>query len=189
MLAETLKKNFEINLNDYENIGINLQINKVLLIAFIAFTIVAAFLNVFRMNSRLMIVQLFRHGAKSEEEAKTLEELGLNKNFFIKYLLSGSNLLSKTVGRIGEKKYTYDEYVALDKKERRENEMIDFDTERFYIKEEENDRALHISEKYDSTVLRTVITCVFILIVYACISAMMPELLRIINNLLERPKM
>lgn len=189
MLAETLRKCYEINLNDYENIGVNLQINKVLLIAFLVFAAVTVLLEVYRMNTRTMIVQLIRHEAKTKDGAKTLTELGLENNRVIKYLLSNSSLLSKTVGRIGEKKYTYEEYVALGKEEKAEFEKIDFETEQFYIKDECLDRAMHISEKYDSTTVKAVMTCVFLFVIYMCIASAMPELLRLIDGALKSTKM
>ena len=189
MLAETLKKCYEINLNDYENINVNLQINKVLLLAFLVFAVVAVLLDVYRMNTRSMVLQLIRHGAKTPDEAKTLEELGLQNNRVVKYLLSSSSLLSKTVTRIGEKKCTYEEYSALSKEEKETLGKIDFDTEKFYINEESLNRAMHISERYDATPLKTVMTCILLLVIYVCVAAAMPETLRLLNNLLKNAKM
>ena len=42
MFLENLRRCYNINLNDYENIGMDLEINKVLLPAFIVFGILMA---------------------------------------------------------------------------------------------------------------------------------------------------
>ena len=185
-MIENFKKCFSINLNDYENIGINLEINKVLLPAFIMFALLVVLLAIYRDNMRDVVVQLFRHDAIEKEKACTLEELGLSNNRIIPYLLSRDNLLTKVVGRVGKTEYSYEEYKALSKQERREAERIDFSSERFFIREEYIDRARHIKEKYETGKVRLLVGCLFLFLVYIAIAAAMPELLNLINNLLKR---
>ena len=74
-MLEGLKKCFDINLNDYENINFSLEINKAVLGAFVAIIVGVIFLNAYRGSMRFMIMQLTRHSATSEENAKTLKEL------------------------------------------------------------------------------------------------------------------
>ncbi|MBQ7343522.1 MAG: hypothetical protein IJW53_02015 [Clostridia bacterium] len=187
-MFEVLKKCFDINLNDYENIKFDLEINKVILGAFAVLMIGIVYLSFYRGSIRAVVMQLMRHNADSEEDAKTLGELGLDKSWMVKRLFSGNNILTKTVARVGEKKYEYEEYKALSKAERRESEKIDFAKAKFYISEENKDRAMNIVDRYVTSIPRTVASCVFIAIICVSVIACMPELLNLINNLLESAK-
>ena len=184
-MFEVLKKCFAINLNDYENISFSLEINKVVFGASIALIIGIILLNAYRGNIRYMIMQLQRHGATSEDNAKKLSELGLDKVKIIRYLLSGENMLTKIVARVGEAKYSYDEYISLDKKERAAKEKINFNTASFYLREDQTDRCAVILEKYNISAARTALACLFVAIVCVCIIACMPGILNIIDNILE----
>ena len=184
-MYKVLKECFSINLNDYDNIGINLEINKVILGAFIALIVGVVFLNLYRGSIKLVLMQLTRHGAKNEEDAKTLSEIGLNNNKVVRWMLKRENLLTKIVGRKGEKKYEYEEYKALSNKERVEIEKFDIDTAEFYIKEEQSTLAAGAMERYGTSVQRTVMTCVFIALVSICVIACMPEILDVVNDLLR----
>ena len=171
-----------INLKDYDNIGIDLEITKVLLAFVIAllFTVVA--INLIRASMHALIKKLIRREAFSEDSALTLSELELDK-FRIRMLLKSSGQLSKIVSRAGEKKYTYEEYVALSK-EKGFKDTIDFKEARFYISEDGRDRATHIYEENEVSVLQTVLLCVLIVAVFVCIMLLMPSILTLINNLL-----
>ena len=185
-MFEVLKKCFAINLNDYENINFNLEINKVIFGAFCALMVGVVILSIYRGTIRAVMMQLIRHETYSEEDAKTLKELGLGESRTVKRLLSGDNILTKTVVRVGKKKYSYEEYMALSKEERLKNESVDFSTAKFYINEDNKDRAASIVEKYVTSVPRTVVSCVFVAIICVCIMACMPEILNGINNLLQK---
>ena len=180
-----IEKHFSINLNDYDAIGFNLEINKVVLGTFVALILGVIFLNAYRGNIRIMVMQLTRHNAKSEDSAKTLKELGLHNSKYLKRLLSSDNEMTRIVGRVGEVKYTYEEYKALSKKEKRSRVSIDFDEAKFYLREVETDRIAKVIDKYNVSLMRTVATCVFFAIFCGCIIACMPELLNIINNMLK----
>jgi hypothetical protein len=184
-MFEVLKKIFAINLNDYENINVSLEINKAILGAFIALVVGVIMLDIYRGCTRTVIMQLVRHGAKTKEDAKTLSELKLENSRVTKKLLSGHNMLTRIVARVDEKEYGYDEYKALSKEEKKELEKIDFANARFYIREKSADRAAFITERYVTSVPRTVASCVFVAIICICVIACMPEILRLINNLLK----
>ena len=183
-MFEVLKKCFAINLNDYENINFSLEINKVILGAFIAMVIGVIMLDIYRGSTRTVIMQLTRHEAKTVEDAKTLNEIGLGNSRIVKKLLSGHNILTGVVARVGEVKYGYEEYKALSKEEKKESEKIDFASARFYIREESADRASQITERYVTSVPRTVASCTFVAILCICVIACMPEILSLINGLL-----
>ena len=177
-----IKRTFAINLNDYENIGFSLEINKVIFGACIALIIGVVLLSIQRGSTRLMIMQLTRHGATSEDKAKTLSELGLSDNKILKILLRGHNVLVNTVARVGAVKYDYEAYVAMDKEARKQAEVIDFESAKFYIKEEESDRAAFIVERYTVSLTRTVLSCVLVAIISGCVIACMPSVLSLING-------
>lgn len=185
-MFKIFKEWFSVNLNDYDNIGVNLEINKVIFGAVIALIIGVIFLDLYRANIKLMVTQLTRHNAKNEDDAKTLSSIGLNNNKIIRWLLTKENFLTKIVGRKGEKKFEYEEYKTLSNKERIEAGKFDIETAEFYIREDKSDLAAGVMEKYGASVQSTVMTCVLIAIVSICIIACMPEMLEMINNLLRR---
>lgn len=187
-MIRVLKECFSINLNEYNNIGIDLEINKLIMALSAALMIGIVFLNLYRGNIKLVVAQLTRHGAQSEESAKTLEELKLDKNRVVKRLLSGDNLLTKIVATAGEKRYTYEEYKTLSKEEKLKIEKKDVFESSFYIREEKSDLARNVVERYGTSIQRTVISCVFVALITMCIIACMPGLLNTINNLLENTK-
>ena len=186
MFLENLRRCYNINLNDYENIGIDLEINKVLLPAFVVFGILMTVLAVYRKNTRDVVMQLKRHEALDEQSACTLGELGLEDNKVIRYILSHSETLKRIVLREGQINYGYEEYKKLTKEQRREAERIDFSEARFYISDSELDRARHIKEKYVVDKTRMIIGAVLLIMIYIALTAAMPEILNLVNNLLKR---
>lgn len=185
-MSEILKKAFEINLNDYENINFNLEINKVVLGASIALIIGIILFNTYRAKIRLLVMQLIRHEAYSEESGKTLMELRIDKTFVLKYLLNGNNILTKIVARVGEKHFTYEEYVALSKEERAKAELIDFETAAFYIRDDKKEFALSVVDKYNTSLTKTILAIVFVISMCVCVVFCMPGILNVISNLLKQ---
>ena len=188
-MFDYLKKCFSVNLNDYTYIKYDLEINKAVVIAVIALMIGIIFMNLYRSNIRLITLQLTRHSADTEENAKTLSELGLGDSKVIKSLLSKKGMLTKIITRVGEKTYSYEEYIILSDDEKKKIFDIDFEAAKFYIKEENKAQADGIIEKYNASTLRTVITCVFIGIVGLCVIFAMPEILNGIDLLIKTTKM
>lgn len=178
-MLEFLKTCFSINLNEYENIGIDLEINKILAIAFTAFAVGIVLYNAYRRTIITTLSQLIRHGAKGVDTAKTLKELGLDGVNRVRRMLLGDNLLTKMVARVdsdGEK--------TESEKAEGGYVTVDFTTARFYIKEEKYLFAESMSTRRDSTVINTVIACAFTVIVGICIISCMPCILNMINTLL-----
>lgn len=184
-----LKECFSINLNDYENIKFNLEINKVIFGSAVALIVGIVLLGIYRSNIRMVVLQLLRHGANSEESSKSLADIGLEKSFVIKYLLLGKGILTKTVARVGERVYSYDEYITLSKEEKAKNEKVDFDTAKFYIREDGTDMASAIIEKYATSVPRIVFASVFVALICMCVISCMPAILNIVNKLFGSVKM
>lgn len=181
---------FLINLKDYNNIGINLEINVLLLYIFIALCVCFFVVNHHRSTMQLIVTQLLRHGAEAEDSAKTLEELGLDTSGKVKYMLRAGGQISKIVARVGEKVYTYEEYSRLIKKHGKiPKDKIDFASARFYIRPQAKERVNFIMETYGSSILRTCLYCVLALALYICIALCMPEILSFINTQLGNFKL
>lgn len=188
-MINVLKRCFEINLNDYENIGVNLEINKVIAGAFAVLILGVFILNSYRANVRLAVMQLTRHGATSPENAKTLKELGLDNSKGVKRLLGKNNILTKIVARVGEKQYSYEEYKALSKKEKKKAEEFDINAAAFYIREDKIERAAHVIDRYITSKLRNIAILIFLSLLCVCIIACMPGILNLLDNLIYDLKM
>ncbi|MBR2972086.1 MAG: hypothetical protein IKC61_04070 [Clostridia bacterium] len=188
-MFEVLKKCFSINLNEYKYIGVDLEINKIILCTAVVLMACIVVFNTYRANIKLTVSQLVRHKAKDEESAKTLSELGLDKSRAIKKLLGKDNMLTKIVARCGEKKYGYDEYMALSDEEKKECEEFDVTESRFYIREEYSLHATNVIDKYGTSVCRTILSCVLIAIISISLFLSMPGILNVLNNLLKNTKM
>lgn len=210
---DNFDKNYlSINLNEYENIGMNLPIVKLLLVVAVAFIVAIIIINYSKSNLYLMVKQLMRHGALGEDSAKTLGELKLTDNRGIKRALAHSSQMRSIVSTVGEEKMSYEEYLekkkALREAKRAENKggffkrlwaavvgffytrdeilfaEIDFSAARFYIKEEGKNRASKIYNSNDITPIRTAFTCVFVALFFIGLMFAMPEVLNWINSLL-----
>ena len=185
MFDKIIYEFFFINLNEYPNIKIDFQINVFLLIVAIAIAVCSVVITFYRSSLQQIIKQLTRLGAKNEDSARTLAELGLEKSVFIKMALSREGRLTRMIGRVGEVKYTYEEYEELSRKKGFKHEKIDFNTAKFYIREEKADDAKNIVENYGTSMLRTALYCVMIFAFYVCIALLMPEILSWVDILIS----
>ena len=185
MFIEFYNKVFNINLSDYENIGLNFPINKVLFAITVVICAACIFVELQRKYTKDLVCQLIRHEASGEDSAKTLEELGLDSSFFVKRIIgSETSFVSRLVKRVGKVEYTYEEYIALQKEKKLEREVIDFTTARFYLDSKQENRKKHIIENYNTSIVRTVMLCVMMLAIYICIALLIPEILSAINGAL-----
>ena len=210
---DNFDKNYlSINLNEYENIGMNLPIVKLLLAIAVAFILAIIIINYSKSNLYLMVKQLMRHGALGEDGAKTLSELRLSESRGIKRALAGSSQMRSIVAIAGEEKMSYEEYLEkkrmLREAKRAEEKggffkrvwsavvgffytrdeilfaEIDFSAARFYIKEEGKNRASRIYNSSEITPMRTAFTCVFIALFFVGLMFAMPEILNWVNSIL-----
>jgi len=113
MLKEFYYKYIELNLKDYPNIGLDFEINKVLFFVFTALIIASVLASLMQSSVALMIKKLLRTSSFGEENARSLPDLGLDKNRFLKFALSrakgSASLIIKEAGRVTP---TYEEYIA-----------------------------------------------------------------------------
>ncbi len=177
------EKYFLINLKDYPNIGVDLEITKILFFFFVGLIVATVAINYLRSTMYTVVKALMRREASSEAAAFTLGELGLDSTR-VRRALRGGTQLSRIVGRVGESKYTYEEYKSLAKKKGFSDEIINFDEARFYIRPEQKLRAEKIYMSGASSVLHTVLFSVLLVAIFICLMLLLPEILSFVNKLL-----
>ena len=184
MFKRYIENFFLVNLKDYSNIGFDLYINVIIFALFLGMC-VSVFI-VFAKKAAMVsaIKQLLRREAFGEENAKTLKELGLLESNAVRRAMSRDGQLKRIVSRVGEIKYTYEEYLALIKAKKLQKERINFDQARFFIKETEINRARSFYERFSPSVIRTAGFALLLLVLYVCTSLVVPEILAWINTLL-----
>ena len=104
-----------VNLSDYKNININLDINMVILGLTIALTVICFLMYKRQTLIEALFKKLKRCEAYGKEKAVTLKSLGLCEKRFRKLLTNRQGNLKPCIVIIGEKKPTYNEYLALEK--------------------------------------------------------------------------
>lgn len=190
------EKYFFINLNEYPNIGIDLEINLVLFGILVGALIATAILGYRKAAIATVVKALIRHESINEESAKTLSELHISSRAVMK-VLGGDGRLSKIVSQVGKKEYTYEEYLALMKRKKKrrgeentENqgdirslEKVDFSVARFYIAEDKIEEARRVYDRSDSPILHTVLSFVLLVALFTCLMFAMPGILSLIDSI------
>lgn len=175
-MKEFYTRFFLINLKDYYNLGVDLEINLVLLALLPVVMLIWIAFHLWRNNTFLVVKRLARRDAVNEDSAKTLRELGLNDKAILKWMLSCDGQLTKIVKRVGAPSYTYEEYIKLSAKERRA-EKIDFETAKFYLDSEKQGTVDKIVNRYEVRPHHTVLMCVSIVVTFVCVILLMPDIL------------
>ena len=202
LLKNIYNNYFSLNLKSYDKIGVDLEINKVLLFVFIGLCIATVIISINQMNTSLLLKKLLRLEAFSESKARTLGQLGLDQNFVIK------GLLSKTSGRlisiitfVGFQRPSYEDYVNYEKtkkslKFKPAEAKKDFDlttapsltpdlkTAAIYISENNVDAAEELYKRNSTSILKTVLACLLILVAYVAIMLLMPSILSLVNSII-----
>lgn len=178
--VEYLDRFINLNLNEYPNIGINLEINKLMLCLFIGLVLSTVLVSYFRMGMVDLVRSLLRREARCEESAKTLGELRLS-SLAVKYAVTKNSRIQKIVKRVGAPEYSYEEYRELIKRKGFKEERIDLESARFYIPEGASDEANRIYEKNEISLINTLLFCVLLLIIFVCVALVMPEILTLVD--------
>ena len=181
-MGKYLKNFFTLNLKDYSNIGINFPMGIFLIMLTVALIVAVFVINDYKSKTAELLKQMFRHEARDEESAKTLKALRIKSGLTIKHALSGEGRLKDLVRRVGEKKLTYEEYVALTKKRGYKEEKIDFESALFYLDEDNIQKAKRIYENDTSSIVRPILISIMLVAILVCLSFLVPELLTAINN-------
>ncbi len=175
------KNIFLVNLKDYPNIGIDLQISKLLFYIFVGLIVIAIVVNLRRATINLLIIKLLQEEILSKENAKTLTELDIN-NLGTRLLLSCNCCLSKIV-LIADNDYT--EKESNKKSQIFKRKKINFDEVRFYLNNESLGDAQKIVDVPTPSVINTLLFCILLFGIYICIVLIIPELLTFINNIIN----
>ena len=173
---------FLINLNEFSNIGLDLEINKILFYFLIGIIVTTIIYNYRTAGNVTLIKRLVRNESFSEDNAKTLDELKINT--LNTRLAANSVRLKRIIKRVGQKEMTYEEYTAAIKQKGYKEEKIDFSSAKFYIHENAIDEAKKLTETNGPTVINTALYCVLMLAVYVFVMFLMPSILTLINNIL-----
>ena len=178
-----LREYFSVNLKDYQNIGIDLEITKVLFCFTLGLIVATVVISYIKLQTNTLIKKLIRYEATEENNAKSLEKLGM-KPFGARMAFLSKGRISKIIYYKGQKEYTYEEYTELMKSKSFKEEKIDFETAEFYIKPDMLDDAKKIIDVPTSSSLSIVLLCILIIAIFACLMLMMPEILSFINSLI-----
>lgn len=132
-----IEKFLSVNLKDYSNIGIDLEINKILFFLAVALTLGAIGLYIHGKKVALLFKRMIRLEVFGRDGAKNLSDLGLGDNKAIRRLVTNrAGYLKKCIKILGDERMTFEEYAEeKNRKERGEEkesnaELIDIaDTE------------------------------------------------------------
>ncbi len=161
---------------DYYFDGVDFHINIFLLAIALSICIACVFVTFNKRNMLFIIKQLARHGAYSEDSAKTLDELRIKKSLKLKSSLSHIGQLTHIVKMSGG--YPF-EREASGKK----NEKIDFDTARFYICDDGRDRATRIIEQKEPSYINTALGCILVVMVFITLTLFVQDILYFITGI------
>ena len=182
-LIEFYNKYFLVNLKDYHNLKLDLEISKVLFCFLLGIIVTMIVINYRASGNIKLIKKLLRHECFNEEAAKTLDELCIN-TFNSRLSLTGSGRIKKIIKRVGEKELTYEEYVENLKNKEYKAEKIDFVNAKFYIDENSINEANIISESKSSNLISTILLIIMLIAIYVLVLFFMPSILTLINNLM-----
>ena len=119
----------------------------------------------------------------SQEKAKTLTELHISAPIAAHIAFADTGRLGKIIKRVGEKEYSYEEYVKM-QKEKQKPEKLDSKTTPLYIPEGKLDEAKRIFDRGAPTVLDSVLICVLLASLYVCLVFLMPTIVSLLNAML-----
>lgn len=206
-LFETFySKYLTINLSDYDNIGISLQINVIVLAMTAGLCIGCIILHMRQSAIYTLFKKLVRIEAYGKENATTLKSLGLSDKRYRQTLTSRYGRLKQAITVIGERKQTYEEYQASLKSRGKEkpeestaeegatteaesvsvyeNDGLISAEASFYVPEDQQDLAAHILERNSTSIIKTVLSCTLILAIGLTLFFTMPLILSALNSAL-----
>ena len=173
-----------VDLSDYKNIGIKLDIGILILFLFAAFVVVTAFMSYRRYQLINVLTKLIRHDAIGEENAKNLTSFGVKAQTVVAVMKSGGQY-TRIFGVKGKKAYTYEEYSALIRQKGFKEEKTDYKTAEIYIKPESMPLVKRLQNSPPPTLVSTVIYCVIIVAVYLVLAYFLPDIVSYINDTLK----
>ncbi len=178
----TLSEYLFLNLSDYENIQIDMQINLIVLAFAIGIVIATIVLGFYRSAVQTLIKQLTRHEATDVSTAKTLSELSLSGKQYV-FVLKSSSMLKQMVARVGEENVSKAVDGPNDEKSENAPE-IDYSTAAFYLRASGEERTKKVLSGYEASLVSSILLSILILAIAACITLCMPAILDLVNSIL-----
>lgn len=172
-----------LNLKDYPSIGIDLEINKILLVIMVGIIIGTVVINRKRSLMTLTVNKLLRREAVGVDNAKTLSALGIDTKA-VRRMLTGGGQIKTVVKTVGEETLTYEEYLKRSKEKGYKGETVDYSKAGIYLIPESLDTAKRLAASRSHTPLNTLLFCILIFAVFVCLVLLMPEILSVIDTLL-----
>ena len=161
-----------LNLSYYV-VGAEFPINLFLLAIAFGICFACVLITAQKRKIYLVVKQLYRHEAFSEDRACTVGELKIKLGYFTKRLLTHRGQLTAIIGCVGG--HTYE---RLDERER--PAKADFDNARFYIVKA--DRAGRINDEGMPSYLNTALGCVLIVMLFATATLFVPYVLTFLTG-------
>jgi len=167
-----------LNVADYENLSLDLNINIVVLALGLGIAIAVLASGIFRSTIFTLVKQLTRHEASSPETAKTLASMSLSDKRFVR-AMSFSQIRSM-ITYVGE---GAESAATDDKEEGRAKAAAEIDpaSTLLYLRASGATGAKRVLERYDASLLGSVIFSVVILMIAVCSIFLMPSILDLIN--------
>ena len=148
---------------------------------------IAAFVTVFvRVKHGEVVRAIFEAGAISADTAKTLEELGMANKFFVRSALRGKSALRRVIDVTDGLSEDGGSGGAL--RVLAIGEEVDLDEFRFFIKDENKDRAESLYDNTNSNLLTAGITVLVAFVVAVLSMIIIPNLQQMLENMLENIK-
>lgn len=177
-----IKDFLSLNLSQFENFGVNFPIGAFLAFFSLAMCVAFFIYNYQKRYTAFILKQLIRHSATSAETAKTLKDLHLENNLYLKSALSGGGQLAHLVKSAENLKPTYEEYISNSKKRGFKENKIDFADAKFYISEEQMSKAKRIVKTTSAEWWKPVLFSAILILILVILMIFLPEILQAINS-------
>lgn len=181
-LIDFYNQYFLVNMKDYSNLQIDLEINRIILYFLLGIIVTMIIFNYRNAGNIKLVKKLLRYEATNEENSKTLDELNLN-TLNSRLSLSGNGRVKRLIKRVGEVELSYDEYVQQMKSKDFKAEKIDFATAKFYIPEESINEANILADSKNSSLVSTILLILLLISIYVLLLFLMPSILTLLNNI------
>ena len=207
LIIDAIKESFSVEYGEYNNLGlttVSMNRIRVVVIAFFIGVLVAIYLSVFnRKVYGLFISALGAEGCFSPEKAKTLAELGFERDAAVRSAIRGGNKYKGVLRCVGQdihneeverKRGEFNARAAAGEPEPGQSGAVrpssfkavpyrfDFGTDRFYIPE---DKAFEANSKFEARrggiLLAVIATLVIIAALYVSL-LLLPDIMQLLDN-------
>lgn len=150
---------------------------------------IAAFITVYiRVKLGVVVRAILEKGAISPETALTLEELGVAKRFCVRSALRGRSVLRRVVSATNGETVTDENGEPAGLYVLKINEAPNLDECRFFISDENKERAESLYDNTHSTLLTAIITVLVAFVVAAISMFAVPEIIELFSESWEELK-